>query len=212
MIGIIDTGSKNIGSILNCLKYLKIKNKLIKNKKEINQKITHIILPGVGNFQNVIKTLNSKGFEKNTIKQIINKKKTLAICVGMQILFDTSDESNVSGLGYFKGKIQSLKKLKCKDTIPHIGFNSIKIKKNIDLRFLKEKDFYFVHSYSLKKINLTNEGKDLIIGTTFHGNIDFISLIITKNLIATQFHPEKSGISGVELFRYFYGKKELYLN
>jgi len=211
MIGIIDTGSKNIGSILNCLKYLKIKNKLIQNTKEINQKITHIILPGVGNFQNVIKTLNLKGFKKNIIKKIIDKKKTLAICVGMQILFDTSDESRVSGLGYFKGKVQSLKKLKCKDTIPHIGFNSIKVENNINLRLLKEKDFYFVHSYSLKKIDFEKKDKDFIIGTTFHGNINFISLIITKNLIATQFHPEKSGIPGVELFRYFYGKKKSYI-
>ena len=211
MIGIIDTGSKNIGSVLNCLKYLKIKNKLIQNTKEINQKITHIILPGVGNFQNVIKTLNSKGFKKNIIKKIIDKKKTLAICVGMQILFDTSDESRFSGLGYFKGNVQSLKKLKCKDTIPHIGFNSIKLENNINLRFLKEKDFYFVHSYSLKKIDFKKKNKDFIIGTTFHGNINFISLIITKNLIATQFHPEKSGISGIELFRYFYGKKKSYI-
>tara|TARA_Y100001958_G_C21087209_1_gene441553 strand:+ start:206 stop:841 length:636 start_codon:yes stop_codon:yes gene_type:complete len=211
MIGIIDTGSKNIGSILNCLKYLKIKNKLIQNIKEIDKNITHIVLPGVGNFQNVIQTLNSKGFEKKKIKKIIDKKKTLAICVGMQILFDTSDESKISGLGYLKGKVRSLKKLKCKDTIPHIGFNSIKVNKNINLKFLKEKDFYFVHSYSLEKINLKKKDKDFVIGTTFHGNIDFISLIISKNLIATQFHPEKSGISGIELFKYFYGKKKSYI-
>ena len=61
--------------------------------------------------------------------EIINKKKTLAICVGMQILFNKSEESNISGLNYFTGEVKSLKNLKCKDTIPHIGFNSIKISK-----------------------------------------------------------------------------------
>ena len=129
MIGIIDTGSKNIGSILNCLKYLKIKNKLIQNTKEINQKITHIILPGVGNFQNVIKTLNSKGFEKKYNKTDNQQEKTLAICVGMQILFDTSDESNVSGLGYFKGKIQSLKNLNAKIQYPILDSIQLKLRR-----------------------------------------------------------------------------------
>ena len=75
MIGIIDTGSKNIGSILNCLKYLKIKNIIIKNINEIDKKISHIILPGVGNFQNVAQTLFSNNFEKKKLVEIINKKK-----------------------------------------------------------------------------------------------------------------------------------------
>ena len=211
MIGIIDTGSKNIGSILNCLKHLKIENKIIKNINEIDKKISHIILPGVGNFQNVVQTLFSNNFKKKKLIEIINKKKTLAICVGMQILFNKSEESNISGLNYFTGEVKSLKNLKCKDTIPHIGFNSIKISKKINLNFLKKRDFYFVHSFALNKIDLVKTNKEFIIGKTSHGNVDFISLILTTNLIATQFHPEKSGNSGIELFKYFYGKKKSYI-
>ena len=78
MIGIIDTGSKNIiGSILNCLKHLKIENKIIKNINEVDNKISHIILPGVGNFQNVVQTLFSNNFKKKKLIEIINKKKKL---------------------------------------------------------------------------------------------------------------------------------------
>ena len=195
MIGIIDTGSKNIGSILNCLKYLKIKNKLIQNPKELNQKITHIILPGVGNFQNVVETLKFKGFEKKKLKKIIDEKKTLAICVGMQILFSSSEESKVLGIDYFSGKIKNLKKIGCKSLIPHIGFNSTNIKTNHNLNFVKEKDFYFVHSFALGEINKKKITKNCIVGKTFHGGSNFVSLMITSNLIATQFHPEKSGFS-----------------
>ena len=146
---------------------------------------------------------------KKKIDRNYKQKKTLAICVGMQILFNKSEESNISGLNYFTGEVKSLKNLKCKDTIPHIGFNSIKISKKINLNFLKKRDFYFVHSFALNKIDLVKTNKEFIIGKTSHGNVDFISLILTTNLIATQFHPEKSGNSGIELFKYFYGKKRV---
>ena len=77
------------------------------------------------------------------------------------------------------------------------------------MNFLKKRDFYFVHSFTLNKIDLVKTNKEFIIGKTSHGNVDFISLILTTNLIATQFHPEKSGNSGIELLSYFYGKKRV---
>ena len=129
----------------------------------------------------------------------------------MQILFNKSEESNIPGMNYFDGEIKSLKNLKCKDTIPHIGFNSFKLSRNTKLDFFKKKDFYFVHSFALSSFNLKEIKEKHIIGKTSHGNIDFISLILTSNLIATQFHPEKSGNTGIELFKYFYGKKKSYI-
>ena len=112
MIGIIDTGAKNIGSILNSLNYLKIKNKILNNPKDISKKISHIIIPGVGNFDSVMKNLKKAGFSNEILKKIIFKKKILAICVGFQILFSASDESKVGGIKFFNGKIKDLKKNK----------------------------------------------------------------------------------------------------
>ena len=210
MIGIIDTGAKNIGSILNSLNYLKIKNKIIQNPKDISKKITHIILPGVGNFESVMGYLKKNNFTKEKLIKIINEKKILAICVGFQILFTSSDEAKFKGIGYFDGKIKDLKKTKCKGSIPHVGFNSVNILVKKELDFIKEKDFYFVHSYVLLDDNLEKH-KKYIIGNTTHGKIKFISMIISSNIIATQFHPEKSGVNGIKLFEYFYGKKKSYI-
>ena len=210
MIGIIDTGAKNIGSILNSLNYLKIPNKIIQNQKDISKKITHIILPGVGNFESVMQYLKKNNFTNEKLIKIINEKKILAICVGFQILFTSSDEAKFSGIGYFNGKIRDLKKTRCKGSIPHVGFNSVKISVNKELDFIKEKDFYFVHSYVLP-IDSFKKHKDCIIGVTSHGKVKFISMIVSSNIIATQFHPEKSGVSGIKLFEYFYGKKKSYI-
>jgi len=209
MIGIIDTGAKNIGSILNSLNFLKIKNIILKNPNQISGKITHIIIPGVGNFDSVMKNLKNIGFSNEKLKKIINQKKILAICVGFQILFSMSDESKIKGLNFFNGNIRDLKKVKCKDVIPHVGFNSVKLDIEKKLEFFNEKDFYFIHRYFLPNNIKTND--KIVTGTTIHGSIKFISLILSKNLIATQFHPEKSGFNGIKIFKYFYGQKKSYI-
>jgi glutamine amidotransferase len=209
MIGIIDTGAKNIGSILNSLNFLKIKNIILNNPKQISEKITHIILPGVGNFESVMKNLKKTGFSNIKLKKLMKQKKILAICVGFQILFSMSDESKIKGINFFNGKISDLKKTKCKGVIPHVGFNSVKVEIKKKLDFLKKKDFYFIHRYFLSdNIDTTDE---IVTGITTHGSIKFISLILSKNLIATQFHPEKSGLNGIEIFKYFYGQKKSYI-
>tara|TARA_B100000787_G_C16111303_1_gene258183 strand:+ start:186 stop:821 length:636 start_codon:yes stop_codon:yes gene_type:complete len=211
MIAIIDTGAKNIGSILNALRYLNIKNELVQKPKDLKRKFTHIILPGVGNFEKVIKTLSKKGFNKKTLTQIAQQKKLLAICVGFQILFTESEESKHKGINLFKGSFKDLKKLGCQDNVPHVGFNSIKLKFKNEIEYLNKKDFYFIHKFALDEKQVNFDNKKILVGKTTHGKTTFISIIISKNLIATQFHPEKSGLPGIKLFKYFYGKKKSYI-
>ena len=130
MIGIIDTESQNIGSIQNCLKYLKIEHSLIKSQNQL-KKYKKIILPGVGSFDSVMNALESKNFLNDDFKKELLKKKVLAICIGIQILFGSSEEGKKKGLNLFGNnlKIKNLKNLGCKGPIPHVGFNSISLKK-----------------------------------------------------------------------------------
>lgn len=207
LIGIIDTEAHNIGSIKNCLNYLKIKSKIIKSPKDL-MKIDHVILPGVGAYDAVVESLYHKKFFKEDLKKIFLKKKVLAICVGMQILFSESEEGKKNGLSFFNGKIKHLKKIKCKDAIPHVGFNSIKLNKiHKMISSIFEKDFYFTHTYALDK-NEIDKKFNGIYGLTKYGGTEFISFLSFKNIIATQFHPEKSGTSGLKLLKYFYDKKK----
>tara|TARA_Y100000590_G_C15648530_1_gene987866 strand:- start:428 stop:1084 length:657 start_codon:yes stop_codon:yes gene_type:complete len=207
MIGIIDTESQNIGSIENCLKFLKIKFDIINHPKSIKN-YHKIILPGVGSFDAVTNSLKQKNFFKYDLKNIFSKKQILAICVGLQVLFTKSDEGKNKGINFFNGKINSLKKMKCLEPVPHVGYNSIKLsKKNVQLSKILEKDFYFTHSYALEKKIFDNSFRGNY-GTTRYGKVEFISLIEYQNILATQFHPEKSGEAGLNLLKYFYEKKK----
>ena len=207
MIGIIDTESQNIGSIENCLKFLKIKYKIVQNIDQAN-KCDKIILPGVGSFDYVSNSLLKKKFTLNSLKSVILKKKVLAICVGMQILFSKSEEGKKLGLNIFQGKIKRLSSIKCKDQIPHVGYNSIKLSnKEKVLSGIFEKDFYFTHSYVVEK-NFSNIPFKGTYGLTKYGNVEFVSFIKYGNILATQFHPEKSGQAGLNLLKYFYEEKK----
>ena len=203
MIGIIDTESQNIGSIVNCLKYLKIENSLIKNQNQL-KKYKKIILPGVGSFDAVMNALESKNFLNDDFKKELLKKRVLAILIGMLILFGSSEEGKKKGLNLFDNglKIKHLKNIGCKGPIPHVGFNSISLKKkNTQINKILDSDYYFTHSYGLN-YNEKNLNFDQF-GITNYNKSTFITFFIYKNIIATQFHPEKSGLAGLKLLSYF---------
>lgn len=198
MIGIFNTEAQNIGSIKNCLEYLNIKYQLV-DSKNIN-KFSHYILPGVGSYDKVLKSLK-RNYSINTVKKIIDKKKILAICVGFQILFKNSDEGKEDGLGFFNQKIINLKKVDNKQNIPHVGFNSVS-RNNLNLG-----DYYFTHSFgALYEKQKFPESVKLF--HTNYGKSKIITMIERQNLIATQFHPEKSGSNGLNLIINFYAKKK----
>lgn len=195
MIAVIDYGAGNLKSITNALDLLRASYK-VTDKKEGIEKAKKIIFPGVGSFGDCISSLKKKNLIES-LKQAINKKPFLGICLGLQILFEQSEESpGIKGLSVFKGKC---KKFTNKLKIPQIGWNSIKIdKKEKLLQGIKENSyFYFVHSYYVEP-----EDKEIILTKTDYGT-DFVSGIAKDNILAVQFHPERSGEIGLQLLKNF---------
>jgi len=191
MIVIIDYGVGNLASVKNALDKLGIKSKISGDPKIIESG-TALILPGVGAARQGMKNLKKLGLNKIIITEIKKGKPFLGICLGMQLLFESSEEGNVNCLGIFKGSVKKFKKMK---KIPQIGWNEVKCKafQNIpDNSF-----FYFVNSYYCLP-----KDKDIIAGITDYGEI-FASIIVSNNVIGVQFHPEKSGKIGFQLLKNF---------
>jgi len=195
MIAIIDYGAGNLKSVTNALDFLKVKYK-VTDKKEDIEKADKIIFPGVGSFGDCIQSLKDKGLI-NVLKEEIGKKPYLGICLGLQVLFEGSEESKgVKGLSIFKGKC---KKFNDKLKVPQIGWNSVKIvKENKLLKGIKDNSyFYLVHSYYADP-----KDKEIISTLTDYG-IEYCSGIVKDNIFAFQFHPERSGEIGLKILENF---------
>lgn len=198
MIAIIDYGAGNLHSVKNALDFLGAEN-VVTPDPEVIKSADKVILPGVGAFGDALENLRSRGLE-DVIKECINDKKPfLGICLGMQLLFSESEESpGVKGLDIFKGKI-----VKIPDgdglKIPHMGWNDLKIVKDSKiLGNLGDEPFvYFVHSYYLE-----SEENSIISAFTEYGKRLDIA-IEQDNVFATQFHPEKSGKTGLKILSNF---------
>ena len=195
---IIDYGINNIHSVGKALSRAEINFKIINNANKLNN-FTHVILPGVGSFDVGIKKLKERNFY-NFLKNN-NNLKIFGICLGMQLLFDSSEESlfGEKGLGLIKGKVVKMKSYKKQNIyIPQIGWNELsKANKSELMNELNKQSFYFVNSYYVDP-----EDKDIIKFNYLHGK--FYPAIIKKdNIFATQFHPEKSD-NGLSIFKDFY--------
>ena len=197
MIHVLDTSASNSKSLYNALDHLNIKFEITKNIKELKNS-THIILPGVGSYKNLINNLE-KNYNIEELKELIQKNNVnfLGICVGMQILSTVGYEINkTKGLDIIKGDV---KKIDTKFKLPHVGWNSVFFNKEISL--LKNidtgTDFYFTHSYEFISGFSQN-----IIGTTFYEK-KIASIIQNKNIYGVQFHPEKSQEQGLKLISNF---------
>jgi imidazole glycerol-phosphate synthase subunit HisH len=202
---IINISTNNILSIQRALEYIGFETIVINEYKNI-ENFDLIVLPGVGAYHEAIKTLKDTKL-LNSVEQALEKKKNfLAICLGLQLLFEESEEfGTTKGISFFKGRVENFNKYKAeKDTF--IGWNKINfntnkklfINKTIEKNFI-EKEFYFVHSYFAKTLD-----KDLEVGFSSNGNVTFSSIIKKDNVIACQFHPEKSGKNGIEFLKKIY--------
>ena len=188
MIAIIDYGAGNLKSVKNALDYLNA-DSIITDKPEYIKKADKLILPGDGSFGYMMENLEKKGLV-NPVKSFIkNGKPFLGICLGLQGLFEESEESpKVKGLSIFKGKVVKFRKGK----VPQIGWNKIfPQQKNI----FKEDFMYFVNSYYV----VPKDNSIIAAVTDYNGN--FVSAIKSNNVTAMQFHPEKSGKAGIELIK-----------
>ena len=197
MIAIIDYGAGNLHSVKNALDFLGAQSIITGNADEI-LKADKVILPGVGSFGDALFSLRKNGLDKVVKEVVKNKTPLLGICLGLQMMFEESEESpGVEGLGIFKGKI-----VKIPDTglkIPHMGWNNITLTKDSALLGQKNNSpyVYFVHSYYL-----TTPQQDIVSAYTEYGKS--LAIAVEKdNVFATQFHPEKSGDAGMEILKNF---------
>lgn len=198
MIAIIDYDAGNLKSVEKALNYLGEEAVITRNKEEI-RRADKVILPGVGSFGDAMEKLHSYDLI-GTIKEVVDKKTPfLGICLGLQLLFERSDEADgVEGLGILKGEI--LRIPDCPGLkIPHMGWNSLTIKKDAALfRGIENNSYvYFVHSYYLKAENEEEVAASTYYSTLIHASVQ------KENVFACQFHPEKSGEVGLQILKNF---------
>ncbi len=199
-VGIIDYGAGNISSIFNAINFLEYDAKFISRPSEANN-YSHLILPGVGNFGKLAKNLQENNWKFEIEKLVKDGHMLFGICVGMQLLFEKSEEApNDEGLGLFRG---SLTNFKSKDNdfklpVPHIGFNLVTHQNTPIWKDIKNNSpFYFVHSYKI-----VNTDENVLTCRTTYQN-DFISFVEKNNIFGSQFHPEKSHLTGLKLIKNF---------
>ncbi len=203
MIAIIDYKAGNLKSVERALRKLGFSCSITHKRKEIVLS-ERVIFPGVGAAGKAINDLKSMGLDKILEEALVTGKPILGICLGSQIVLDKSEENNTPCLGFIKGDVKKfpsplISKEGERLKIPHMGWNSVQVnKKHPVLEGIKDSDeFYFVHSYYPAPLS-----DQFLIGTTDYG-LEFSSVIGHKNLIAMQFHPEKSGVPGLRILKNF---------
>ena len=195
-LGVVDYGASNIHSVARALKSLGSKVSIVDTPDKFKS-IDKLVFPGQGSMGSCIKKLNETEMI-NPLSDAIKRKPFLGICLGLQILFDSSEESKENGLGVINGSITKIKDINKENLkIPHMGWNNVKIEKKHEL-FSEIEDkqfFYFVHSFVASNTETS-------ITTTHYGE-EFVSSLATENIFATQFHPEKSGEIGLKFLENF---------
>ena len=186
----------NIHSVTKSLESLGEEILLIKNFSE-SKDCKAIILPGVGAFDPAMVNLINMDLITDLKNWINSGKSFLGICLGLQLLFESSDEGKVKGLGIVKGKIQKIPNI-VNQRIPHMGWCQLLPKKTNTLLDLEELNdwVYFVHSY-----HAIPEDMNIIAAQVNYGSEKLTAIIESDNLLACQFHPEKSGKTGQKLLR-----------
>jgi len=198
MITIIDYKSGNLKSISNGFKKIG-EDFQITDDTEVIADATHLVLPGVGAFGSAMENLEV--FRDVIAEHINDDKAFLGVCLGQQVLMESSTESSgVKGLSLFKGHCELLSG---EVKIPHMGWNRLNVvKKSPILEGIDNKYFYFVHSY-----HAVPDDSEIIAGTCSYGG-DIAASLSRNNLFSTQFHPEKSGEAGLKILKNFVNIKE----
>ena len=197
MITILDYGAGNVRSLVNALKKLGAEVSFVRRPEDILS-AERLIFPGVGAFGSMMRVLHEKEYVEPLKTYLESNRPFLGICIGLQALFERSEEEEfgVQGVGYLRG---SVRRFAVELSVPHIGWNGFSAKKpsRIFNGFTGGEKFYFVHSY-----HVAPEDDEVVLSTTDYG-YPFVSSIQKGNVIATQFHPEKSGSAGLALLKNF---------
>ncbi len=199
MIGIIDYNMGNLASVYNACKKIDTKAEILKNPEDLKN-FEKIILPGVGAFGDAMEHLEQTGMKEAILDFAKSGKNMLGICLGMQLLFESSEEFGQNqGLGLIDGKVVKFDKSKMQEDskIPHMGWNTIDTQDDHTLfEGLENPYLYFVHSYHA----ITDEKN--IIGKTTYG-YEFVSAVHKDNIYGFQPHPEKSHDNGLKILKNF---------
>jgi glutamine amidotransferase len=199
MIALIDYGLGNISAFANVYKQLNIKVTIARTSAEMTS-AKKLILPGVGAFDGAMDRLDKSGM-RPALEELVLEKKTplLGVCVGMQILGDSSEEGRRPGLGWLPGRVKNFRsKSDFNLPLPHMGWNDVeRISDNAILRNLDSARFYFLHSFYFE-----NAVQSDVTAVTDYGG-QFSCVVNRGNIFGVQFHPEKSHRFGAQLLQNF---------
>ena len=211
-IAVVDYGMGNLRSVSKALEHIApSKNVLVTSNPEVIANAERIVFPGQGAMPDCIRELDSRGL-RDVVIQAAHNKPFLGICIGLQMLFEGSEEGNVAGLGIFKGKVKRFAAADMKDSngdklkVPHMGWNQVyqanQLEVNCSPHVLWQgiengERFYYVHSYYVH-----TDDASITAGFSEYPK-QFTSAIASNNLFAVQFHPEKSANAGLQLLSNF---------
>lgn len=201
-IGVVDYGTGNLRSVVKAFEFLGSKVQVFQSPDGIGE-MDALIFPGQGTFDQCMESLRKTGFDEKIRDWIEEGKPYFGICLGLQVLFDNSEEGELKGLGIFSGQVKRFPTQKALK-IPHMGWNSVNwnLSNEDTLRqgLVDGDQFYFVHSYFVTEVS-----KKVVCFQTSYGS-PFVSGIYSGKCVATQFHPEKSQTKGLQLYRNFLEK------
>lgn len=201
MIAIVDYGMGNLLNVQKAFEYLRIEARITSDPKVLRS-ARGVVLPGVGAFGKAMENLRAHGLDQALLREMESGKPFLGICLGLQLLFDESEERfaleepEPKGLGVIPGKVR---RLPSGEKVPQIGWNQLRMARPTGLfgGFADGTYAYFVHSYYVEP---RERG---VVATTTEYGIEFASSVVKENVMAVQFHPEKSGVVGLQLLRNF---------
>ncbi len=196
-IAILDYGMGNLRSVAKAFEHVGADVSIVSEIADFKG-YDALVFPGQGGVSNCMKLLNDTGWNEILIDWIQSDKPYFGICLGLQVLFEHSEEGNTDTLGVFKGKVKHFS-LPSEFKIPHMGWNNVRYVKETALGPVDDgsDQYYFVHSYYSEP-----EDKAIIWAETDYGQL-FVSAVSSGNCFATQFHPEKSQLKGLQLYENF---------
>jgi imidazole glycerol-phosphate synthase subunit HisH len=216
-IVVVDYERSNLFNVQCALKYICAEDVRVSSDAKVIQNAERLILPGVGAFPDAMNELRKNNLDKIICDYVATGKPLLGICLGMQLLLETSEEFGVhKGLGLIPGKVKHLKQYLTEDSfrIPHIGWSSLKINNSSETGTFEncsrdllegievDSTFYFAHSF----VSTPNDSQDVLAYSEYEG-VEFCSIIQRQNVVGCQFHPERSGKSGLKILKNFLGIK-----
>lgn len=199
MITIVNYGLGNVKAFENIYRRLGMPVSVASSTAGLTE-ATKLILPGVGAFDWAMKKLGDSGMQEK-LDQLVSGERipVLGVCVGMQMLANSSEEGRLDGLGWIDAEVRKIESESEELNLPHMGWNDLKVCRDTPLlsRLPEDPEFYFLHSY-----HFLPQAQEDIVATSLYGT-DIVAVVQSGNVFGTQFHPEKSHAWGVQILKNF---------